>query len=84
MAVLGWLAMSTVAEIESAIEQLPPEDVRALQEWITKRTAGTPARKWSSKELVEGARKMIDEPDPVQADRMWEEIVVGFYGDNRA
>ena len=30
-------AMSTVAEIEAAIEQLPPEDFRTLREWIFQR-----------------------------------------------
>lgn len=34
--------MSTVVEIEAAIEQLPPEDFRKLKEWIDQR-----ARMWS-------------------------------------
>lgn len=31
--------MSTLAEIERAIEQLPAEDFRSLREWISQRDA---------------------------------------------
>ncbi|HEV7405770.1 MAG TPA: hypothetical protein VGO11_22695 [Chthoniobacteraceae bacterium] len=72
--------MSTVAEIELAIERLPPEDVRALQEWITKRTERTMGRKWTSEELVEAANRMVDEPDPERAEALKDEIMRGFYG----
>jgi hypothetical protein len=72
--------MSTVAEIEAAIEQLPPEEVRALQEWIAKRTEGKAARKWSSEELTEGARRMVAESDPKRVEVLKEEIMRGFYG----
>jgi hypothetical protein len=76
--------MSTVAEIESAIEQLPPEDFRALQEWMAKRAAGTAERRWSPEELAEGARQMVAETDPVKAQELWERTVAGFYGDSGA
>jgi hypothetical protein len=76
--------MSTVAEIQEAIAKLPPADFCAIQDWMTKGPQGTSARKWTSKELVEGARRMLEEPDPAKADRLWEEIVAGFYGDTRA
>lgn len=36
--------MSTVAEIESAIEKLAPEDQRAIRDWMLSRESnGTPA-----------------------------------------
>lgn len=75
--------MSTVDEIESAIEQLPPEDFRALHEWIAKRAAGAAGgaeRKWSPDELTAGAKRMVDEPDSVRAEAIREEIARGFYG----
>jgi hypothetical protein len=72
--------MSTVAEIQSAITQLPPEDVRVIQEWIAKRNPGPEARKWTSEELVDGARRMVAERDPERARLLKEEIMKGFYG----
>ena len=72
--------MSTVAEIEVAIEQLPPEDFRALQEWMAKRAAGKAGRRWSPEELTDAARRMVEEPDPARAQVLWEEIAKGFYG----
>jgi hypothetical protein len=76
--------MSTVSEIESAIEQLPPEDFRALQEWMTRRAAAMPERRWSPEELAAGAREMVAEPDPIRAQAIWERTTAGFYGDSRA
>ena len=76
--------MSNVAEIESAIAQLPPEDFRAVHEWVNERAASTVARQWTSEELEVGAKRMLDEPDPAKADALWEEVVAGFYGEHRA
>ncbi len=73
--------MSTVDEIESAIEQLPPEDFRLLHEWMAKRVAGMAGRMWSPEKLVEGARQMVAESDPVRAQALWEKVAAGFYGD---
>ena len=73
--------MSTVAEIEAAIEQLPPEDFRALREWIVKRAEGTTGRQWSPEELGAAAEQMVAEKDPVRADALAKRIVAGFYGD---
>jgi len=72
--------MSTVAEIESAIEQLPPEDFRALQEWMARRAEERSGRMWSPEELTAAAGQMVAEPDPVRAQALWEEIAKGFYG----
>jgi hypothetical protein len=73
--------MSTVDEIESAIEQLPPEDFRILHEWMAKRMAGIAGQMWTPEELSAAARQMVDEPDPVRAQALKEEIMRGFYGD---
>lgn len=72
--------MSTVAEIESAIAQLPPEDFRALEEWMAKRAAAKVGRMWTPDELTEGAKRMVAETDPVRADVLNEELMRGFYG----
>jgi hypothetical protein len=72
--------MSTVAEIQSAIAKLPPEDFCAIQDWIRKQAPPTTQRKWTSEELEEGARRMVAEPDPERAMVIKEEIMGGFYG----
>ena len=42
--------MSTLAEIESAIEQLPANDVAALRKWLDAREAAlSPLAKWQGK-----------------------------------
>ena len=60
-------AMSAVAEIEAAIEQLPPEDFRAVREWIVTRAEGTAGRQWSPEELGAAAEQMVAEKGPVRA-----------------
>lgn len=72
--------MSTVSEIEAAIEQLPPADFRALHEWMAKRAAAGAGRKWSPEELTAGAKQMVAESDPAQSQAIWERTVAGFYG----
>jgi hypothetical protein len=72
--------MSTIAEIEAAIERLRPEDFRALQDWMAKRSADTVGRQWTPEELSSGAKQMVEEPDPARADAIWERTVAGFYG----
>jgi hypothetical protein len=76
--------MSTVAEIEAAIDRLPPEDFRTIHEWMAQRAAGLAQRRWSPEELSEGARQMLAEPDPARAQVLWERTVAGFYGDASA
>ena len=36
---------------------------------------------WTPEELTEGARQMVEEPDPAKAQVLWERTVAGFYGD---
>lgn len=73
--------MSTVAEIEAAIEQLPPEDFRALRDWIVQRAEGTAGRMSSPEELGAAAEQMVAEQDPEEAKAIGKRIVAGFYGD---
>lgn len=73
--------MSTLSEIEAAIEQLPPEDVCALREWIDQRREATAGRVWSPEELGAAAEQMVAEKDPVRAQVLGKRIVAGFYGD---
>jgi hypothetical protein len=73
--------MSTLAEIEEAIGQLPPEDFRVLWEWIVQRAEGTAGRRWSPEELGAAAEQMVAEKDPVRAKAQRERIAAGFYGD---
>ena len=70
--------MSTIAEIESAIELLPPAEQAQVARFI--RTL-EPGRMWTPEELGEAAQRMVDEADPARAKAQWERIVVGFYGD---
>ncbi len=76
--------MSTVAEIEAAIEQMPPEDFRALRDWMAGRENSLSGRVWSPEELEAGAQRMVDEPDPEKARALWSEVMNGFYGEERA
>ena len=73
--------MSTIAEIESAIEKLPPEEICALRDWIVGRAEVAKGRMWTPEELTEGARQMVGESDPAKAQVLWERTVAGFYGD---
>lgn len=73
-------SMSTVTEIELAIEKLPPDDVRVLREWIVKKAETTAGRMWSPEELGAAAEEMVTEKDEAKAKEMWKEIVDGFYG----
>lgn len=76
--------MSTVAEIEAAIEQLPPEDFRALWKWIVQRGEGMKGRQWTPEELGDAGELMVAEKDPARADALGKRIVAGFYGDTDA
>ena len=76
--------MNTVTEIEAAIEQLPPEEFRALREWVVRRGAAAAGRMWSPEELGAAAQRMVDEPDAAKARVIWDEVMNGFYGEGRA
>ena len=72
--------MTTIAEIESAIEKLPAEEMRALREWIVARVDGAKGRMWTPEELGEAMEKLLAETDPARADALQARIVAGFCG----
>ena len=73
--------MSTVAEIESAIEKLEPHEMEALRDWMTRQDEARKARMWSPEKLGAVAEQMVAEKDPVRAEALHQQIVAGFYGD---
>ena len=72
--------MMTVAEIESAIEKLPLEEMRTLREWIGARVDGAKGRMWTPEELGEAMESLVAETDPAKADQLQARIVAGFCG----
>ncbi len=68
--------MTATAVIEE-IEQLPPEEQSRVIQYAMELAR---RRQLTGKELGELARRMVETKDPVKADRLREEIVRGFYG----
>jgi hypothetical protein len=68
--------MTARAVIEE-IEQLPPEEQSRVIQFVNELAR---KRQLTGKELGELATRMVEEKDPVEADRLQEEIVRGFYG----
>ena len=68
--------MTATAVIEE-IEQMPPEDQSRVIQFAMELAR---RRQLTGKELGELARRMVETKDPVEADRLQEEIVRGFYG----
>jgi hypothetical protein len=68
--------MTARAVIEE-IEQLPPEEQSRVIQFVNELAR---KRQLTGKELGELARRMVEEKDPAEADRLQEEIVRGFYG----
>jgi tellurite resistance-related uncharacterized protein len=50
--------MSTVMEIEAAIEQLPPQDQQRLREWLLKRETSQPSV-WEKLRSLAGTAKNL-------------------------
>ena len=72
--------MSTVSEIEAAIENLPLEDLHELENWMTA-YARNLHRRWTPEELSAATRRMVHEPDSLRAEEIKREIMRGFYGE---
>ncbi len=68
--------MTATAVIEE-IEQLPPEEQSRVIQFVNELAR---KRQLTGKELGELAKRMVETKDPVEADRLQEEIVRGFYG----
>jgi hypothetical protein len=69
----------TAAQIIHEIDRLPPREqskvVRFAKELDTK-------RQLSGDELTELSQRMVDATDPLEADRLKEQIIKGFYGED--
>ena len=67
----------TAVEIIEEIKRLPKEEQSRVIEFA--RQAGE-ARQLSPEELGQLAKRMVEAKDPSEADRLQEETVRGFYG----
>jgi len=68
--------MTATAVIEE-IEHLPPEEQSRVIQYAIELAR---RRQLTGKELGELARRMVETKDPAEADRLQEDIVRGFYG----
>ena len=68
----------TAVEIIEEIKRLPQDERSRVFEFA--RSAGASAA-LSPEELGQLAKRMVESPDVVEADRLQEQIVRGFYGD---
>ena len=68
----------TAVEIIEEIKRLPKADQNRVIEFA--RNTGE-NRQFSPDELGKLAKQMVETEDPAEADRLKEEIVRGFYGD---
>ena len=68
--------MTATAVIEE-IKHLPPEDQSRVIQFAMELAR---KRQLTGKELGELTKRMVETKDPAEADRLQEEIVRGFYG----
>lgn len=67
----------TAVEIIEEIKRLPRDEQNQVFEFARH---AAKARPLSPEELGRLATRMVETPDPAEADRLQEEIVRGFYG----
>ncbi len=67
------------AAIIDEIKHLPPAEQKQVVEFA--RTLET-RHPWSGQKLTEYEKKMVETNDPVEAQRLKEQIIAGFYGDD--
>lgn len=46
--------------------------MEAVRDWIVAQAEARKERRWSPEELTEGARQMVEGPDPAKAQILWE------------
>jgi hypothetical protein len=66
------------ATIIHEIKHLPPAEQEQVMEFVQTLEARRP---WSGEKLTEFEKKMVDARDPAEAQRLKEQIVAGFFGD---
>jgi len=69
----------TAVEIIEEIKRLPREEQSRVIEFARHAAED---RRLTPEELGKLAKRMAESQDPAEADRLQEEIVRGFYGDN--
>ena len=67
------------AAIIDEIRHLPPPEQKQVVEFV--QTLETP-RPWSGEKLTECEKKMVETTDAAEAQRLKEQIIAGFYGDD--
>jgi hypothetical protein len=73
-----YFPVMNAAAIIDEIKQLPPVEQEQVVVFV--QSLKTP-RPWSGAKLTEYERRMLETDDPVEAQRLKEQIVAGFYGD---
>ena len=69
--------MNAAAIIEE-IKHLPPPEQEQVVEFVQALGARRP---WSGEKLTQYEKKMVAADDPAEAQRLKEQIVAGFFGD---
>jgi len=67
------------AAIIDEIKHLPPAEQKQVVQFV--QTLET-RRPWSGEKLTEYEKKMVETNDPAEAQRLKEQIVAGFFGDD--
>lgn len=68
------------AAIIDEIKQLP----RGEQERVVEFVQTLPKRRhWSGEKLTDHERRMVETTDPAEAERLKQQIVAGFFGDDK-
>ncbi len=67
----------TAAAVIEEINNLPPEEQSRVIQYAIELAR---RRQLTGKELGDLARRMVETKDPAEADRLQEDIVRGFYG----
>jgi hypothetical protein len=70
----------TALEIIDEIKHLPPGEQEKVAGFVSA-LGGT--KKLTPAELTDLAGKLVEENDPVKAETLKEQIIAGFYGDER-
>lgn len=70
----------TASAVIEEIKQMPPEDQSSVIKFALELAR---RRQFTGKELGDLARQMVETKDLAEADRLQEEIIRGFYGNDR-
>ena len=74
---LDYFTAMTASAVIEEIKALPPEEQSRVIQYALELAR---RRQLSGKELGDLAKRMVETKDPTEADRLQEDIVRGFYG----